>query len=199
MAIREKSNISPRGWLALDKILRELPKSEDFMRAGTLVIDSWTLMSAHLERLIAFHAGKIAFTFTEWGALLKMSQEAITIICDLAKAHNKDIIFTVHERDIEVPGAGTKVIHQPAKEGSTREFIGTMELRVGASVAGQFSKQMGMHFTEVYGLEVRLDVNKKPQWICRVHPDGKRDLRTSYKCEKDEYTPPDFREIWRKK
>lgn len=186
---------APMGWIEFDRMLTNARKDEAAQRAATWMFDSWTIASAHLERIISFHSGKIAFTFTEWGAFLKMNQEAITAIIDECKTLGKDVIFTVHEREVEVPGADTKVIYSPGKDGNkTREYIGSLSLATACSVAGQFGTQIASHFSEVYGLRVEAR-NGKPEWICRVRPDGKRPLRTSYPVEKDEY-PCDLEEIW---
>ncbi len=187
---------APMGWIEFDRMLVGIKKNESAMRAGTWMFDSWTIASAHLARIISFHSGKIAFTISEWGAFLKMNQEAVTIIIDEAKSMGKDVIFTVHEREIEVPGPDTKVIYSPGKEGSlpTKEYIGSLTLATGTSVDGQFGRQLPSHFGEVYGL--RVDIRGgQPTWICRVRPDGKRPLRTSYPVAKDEY-PCDLADIW---
>jgi hypothetical protein len=186
---------APMGWIELDRMLSNIKKNELAQKANTWMFDSWTIASAHLERVVSFHSGKIAFTFTEWGAFLKMNQEAISIIIDEAKSMGKDVIFTVHEREIEVPGPETKVIYSPGKDGNkTREYIGSLTLATAASIAGQFGQQIASHFGEVYALRVEVR-NNVPTWICRVKPDGKRPLRTSYPTDKEEF-PCDFTEIW---
>lgn len=195
LAKRTPDAKAPMGWIEFDRLLTGAKHDENAKRARTWMFDSWTIASAHLERIISFHSGKIAFTFTEWGAFLKMNQEAITCIIDECKSLGKDVIFTVHEREVEVPGPETKVIYSPGKEGNkTREYIGSLSLATAASVAGQFGQQIASHFGEVYALRVDI-VNNKPTWICRVKPDGKRPLRTSYAVDREEF-PCDLAEIW---
>jgi hypothetical protein len=176
----------------------DLDKKPDAQNAGTWVIDSLTRAASHLER----HLVKVSDNKSgnmrpqDWGAFLKILQETVTIIIDFAKANDKDIIFTVHEKSSEIPGPNTKVIRSKVGDMVQREYLGALDLKIAASVAGQFAIEFGSYFEEVYGLSVDINNDGKPSWTCRVHPDGKRDLRTSFNVTKSEF-PCDFREIWK--
>src|SRR5205823_3419041 len=104
-------------------------------------------------------------------------------------ANDKDLIITFHERVSEKPGPQTeKVIVQKASEGRSREYLGTMDVLICASIDGAFGLEFGTFFTDVYAL--RVDVEKGvPKWVCRVHPDGQRDLRCSFNVKDHEFEP----------
>jgi hypothetical protein len=193
-----KPEKQPQGWLKFSQLVDRLTKDETALKAKTWGIDSLTRVTQHLDRLILYSddKGTAAFSPREWGVFLKMLQETICVIIDLAKAHDKNIIFTVHERISEVPGPNVKVIKRVGTGGeSTREYLGALDLKIAASVPGQFGLEFGSYFEEVYGLNVDV-VGSKPKWICRVKPDGKRDLRTSCNVSFDE-CEPDFSLIWK--
>lgn len=191
----EKPVKEPRGWYMFAELADKLEKNEKFLKAGTVVLDSMTRAAAHLDRLITYTDDKGTSTFSQrnWGSFLKMWQETVTILIDTAKAHGKDIIFIVHERVSEIPGPNTKVTYD---DNNNRHFIGTLNMRVAASIPGQFGIEIGSYFEEVYGLGVVFD-GGKPKWVCNVLPDGKRDLRTSHAVTTGEH-PCDFRVIWGK-
>ena len=189
----EKPAKQPLGWYMIADLCDKLEKNEKFIKAGTLCFDSTTRGAAHLDRLITFEdgAGKSTFSQRNWGSFLKMWQETITILIDTCKKFDKDIVFTVHERTFDVPGPNTKVLYEDGE----RKMLGIVDTRVVPSIQGQFGTEMGSYFEEVYGLSVVVDVQRKPRWVCRVTPDGKRDLRTTYAVKQDEF-PPNFKEIW---
>src|SRR4030095_11183219 len=179
----------PSGWNNFAKCVDSLTTDPVAKAAKTWAIDSATHLAMHLDRVILFSdpAGTSNFSPKNWGSFWKMWQETITILRDEARAASKDLIITVHEKPYEVPLAHTRVVYD---DKNIRSFVGMLDLRVAASIGGQFANEMGSYFEEVYGLSVKI-VNGKPEWICRVRPDGKRDLRTSHNVDKDEY-PPDF-------
>ena len=189
----EKPLKQPLGWYMIADYCDKLEKNEKFLRAKTLGFDSTTRAAAHLDRLITFEdgAGKSTFSQRNWGSFLKMWQETITILIDTCKKHGKDIVFTVHERTFDVPGPNTKVLYEEGE----RKMLGIVDTRVVPSIAGQFGTEMGSYFEEVYGLSVVVDSSKNPRWVCRVTPDGKRDLRTTYAVKQNEFAP-NFKEIW---
>jgi hypothetical protein len=196
LASNKKPARPPKGWDTFANYVDKLTSDALALKAGTWAIDSATHLAMHLDRVITYHdpQGTSTFSPRNWGSFLKMWQETITILRDVARSLDKDLMLTVHEKPYEVPGPNTKVIYDGDKN---RNFVGTLDLRVAASISGQFGAEIGSYFEEVYGLGVKI-VNGKPEWVCRVKPDGKRDLRTSHAVTQDEY-PPDFGIIWGKK
>jgi len=192
-----KPKSAPQGWPLFSKMVDELPKRKEAMAAGTWAIDSYTRLQDHLKRQILYLDDRGASNLSprNYGALLSMLEEATSQLIDLAKAYGKDLVVTVHEKVSEVPGPGTKVVHERNKQGEVeREFIGSMDMKITPSIEGQFSLKMLSYFDEAYGLYVDAS-SSRPVWKCRVMPDGRRDLRTSLKVEHTDF-PCDFREIW---
>jgi len=62
---------------------------------------------------------------------------------------------------------------------------------------GHFAYELAAYVQEFYALNVVLDKDRKPKWVCRVMPDGSRDLRTSYDTKGEVEVEPDFRKIWK--
>lgn len=195
-----KPTREPRGWNQFAKFVERLPSDEVSKRAGTWYVGSATLLSYHLVQSILFNDPKanVVFSPREWQYFLYVWQETITILIDTAKANGKDLIIDVHERPGEVPTAGAKVMYSGSGANRTREIIGTLDLKVWASIGGQFGGLIGAFFEEVYGLSVEIDGSHKPKWVCRLDPDGKRDLRCSFAHSTSE-VEPDFRKIWNMK
>lgn len=195
----KKPKSAPQGWSKYSAMVDELPRRKEAMEAGTWGIDSYTRLQDHLKRQILYLDAKGASNLSprNYGALLGMLEESTAQLIDLAKAHGKDLIVTVHERVSEIPGPNTRVINQKNAQGEVeREFIGEMQIRIAPSIEGQFSGKMLSYFDEAYGLHVDM-VDGKPVWRCRVMPDGRRDLRTSIPVNGVADFPPDFREIWK--
>src|SRR6185436_11102616 len=145
-----------------------------------------------LERLVGYHFKKDTWEFQQWGAFFKMLEESVTILIDSAKEFDKDIYFTIHEKEIEVPGKDTKIMHV----GTEKRYVGTLDLGIGCSVAGSFSSRMPMLFTEVYALKTTVNpTTQEVTYKCVVKPDGLRPLRTSYNVTGSEFDC-DFRKIW---
>lgn len=195
----KKPQTAPQGWPKYSRMVDELTKRPESMAAGTWAVDSYTRLQDHLKRQILYLDAKGAANLSprNYGALLGMLEEATSQLIDLAKANGKDLIITVHERVSELPGPNTKVVHVKNERGDIeREFEGTMEMKITPSIEGQFSQKMLSYFDEAYGLSVQM-VNGKPMWVCRVMPDGRRDLRTSLPVDGKEVFPCDFREIGR--
>lgn len=197
MAKGDKPQTAPQGWLKFAEMCDRIDKDEVSLRAGTWVVDSVTQLGPHLKNIILYHSGTGTSTMSprEWGYFLSMWSETITILRDAAIKHNKDLIVTVHERVSDIPNRTTKVVHEKDRAGVVqREFLGSMDMKISPSIDGQFGLLMASYFEEVYGLRVDME-GGKPKWVCRVKPDGLRDLRTSFDVDREEF-PPDFRVIW---
>ena len=197
LAKDQKPAKEPQGWKKIAAMIEGLPKNERAKSAGTILIDSWSAAVDHIVQSILYNASadraNAVMNQRQWGQLIQMNREAITVAIDVCKYMNKDLIVTVHERVSEIPGASTKIIKAV---GGAREFVGQMDVKIAASIPGQFGIEMARYFNEFYGLEVKI-VNGEPKWICRVKPDGKRDLRTSFNVGDKTEFPCDFREIWK--
>lgn len=190
----------PQGWLRLAEAYYQFPKTEEGKRAGTWGLDSATFAGEHFKSFICYHAQKSKFTFDQWSAYLSGWRDTISFMRDLARENGKDLMITVHERFKETPGDRVTGVTQhrvvtATGETMSREFRGQMDPKVVASIDGQFGLEVGASFDEVYALSVEMD-NDKPKWVCRVRPDGLRNLRTSFQVTQDEYEP-DFRQIWK--
>jgi len=194
-----KPTLSPRGWLKFAELVSKLDREEPAKSAGTWFIDSFTRVGEHLKRLITHlsEKGHATLVDREWGTYLGMFEETTTTIIDAARDLGKDVLFSVHERVSEVPGdANVRVIKTKDREGiMRREYLGPMEVKIAASIEGQFGIKIGTYFAEVYGLGVELDKEGNPKWTCRILPDGRRDLRTSYEV-KSAIVEPDLSKIW---
>jgi hypothetical protein len=199
LAIRGNKQVpkTPQGWVRFAAMVDRLEKDEMSKRASTWVVDSATHLVPHLMNLILHYSGATAgMSPREWGYFLRMWSETITALRDAAIAQGKNLIVTVHEQVSDVPLPGTRVLHEKNSEGRVeRVFMGQMGMKIIPSIQGQFGSLMGSYFEEVYALRVDM-VDGHPKWICRVKPDGLRDLRTSFAVAREEFDP-DFRKIWR--
>jgi len=112
--------------------------------------------------------------------------------------HSKNFVMILHERVSEKPGqqTGKVIVSTGGKGEKTREYIGTMDVRIAGSIEGAFGLEFGSYFTDVYGLRVEAERDKAPKWVCRVHPDNQRDLRCSFDTKNVLEFEPDFRKIW---
>lgn len=205
LVTNKKSAKAPQGWTAFARMVDKALENPVTKEAGTWFIDSYTRMGAHLDRHLAYVSDNARGNMRpqDWKAYLMMMQESTTVLIDLARSAGKDIIFSIHERQSEMPGPNTKVIKSKGESGITeREYLGALDLRIQGSVQGQFGTEFGSYFEEVYALRVELDNKGQPRWICRVQPDGKRDLRTTFTHRNNigevitEF-PCDFGKIWR--
>lgn len=183
----------PEGWAKLSEMFQNVKNNKQAMAAGSWSIDSFTLAASHLERLVGYHFKKDTWEFQQWGAFFKMLEETVTILIDAAKEYDKDIYFTIHEKEVPVPGKETKVIFS----GNDKRYVGQLDIGVGCSVAGSFGSRMPMLFTEVYALKTVVNLEtKEVTYKCVVKPDGMRPLRTSYDVGMKTEFEPDFRKIW---
>lgn len=201
--MKGKVEKEPKGWSAFAEYVYEMPKTEEFKRAGTIVVDSLTLLNEHLKASIMYAAERSKFAFDQWNALKIGWMDTLSVLRDVAKEHGKDLILTVHERVGEIPGPrslGVTYKNVPSGDGGNsrqREILGTLDLRIWASLDGQAGSLIGAEMDEYYHLYTEVDDDTlKVSWKCRVHPDGRRNLRTSFILDKDVYAP-NFNEIWK--
>jgi len=192
--------VQPRGWINFGEYFNA-HEDPHWKAANTVVIDSLTLLNEHLKTFIMHGAEKSKFTFDQWSALKIGWMDTISALRDLHREHNKDLILTVHERDKGQPGERTTGVKTEAsfspQSGTTYQQVyqGTQDVKVWASIDGAFGDLIGAQCDEYYYLYVIMD-DDKPVWKCRVHPDGKRSLRTSF-IHSEAVHKPDFKEIWR--
>jgi hypothetical protein len=198
VANNEKPMKPPKGWPMFCNMAEKLETAEEAKKAQTIFIDSGTLLGAHLLRSILWEDPKGTATMSprEWAYYLMMWQEVMTEFLDFCRSNDKDFMITVHQKIGEIPTKDNKVIKTKGEGGViNREYIGAMSLKIVPSIQGQFANEIGMMVEEMYGLDVVMD-GDKPRWVCRVLPDGRRDLRTSYNVKEAEFAP-DFAKIWR--
>src|SRR5229473_1068050 len=198
---KNKPSQEPKGWGALAELIYRLPTDPVSKAAGTWAIDSLTLANEHLKTMIMYHAGKSKYTFDQWSALKVGWMDTFSVLRDLAKENDKDLTVTVHERVKEEPGDRTTGVRMEAVQsgGETvmqKSYVGQQDVKVWASIDGAFGDLIGAQCDEYYWLHVNADNKDKPVWQCRVWPDGRRALRTSFMLDKAEWEP-DFRKIWR--
>lgn len=198
----EAPNLRPKGFDAFSELCYNLPKAEESKRAGTWMIDSLTILNDHYKQLIGFHARKGKFEFDQWNALKMGWTSTISFLRDIARENGKDLIVTVHERVKEEPGdktRGVEVHIGTSPSGNItekKEYKGTQDIKVWVSIDGAYGNLLGAQMDEQYLLFVDASDVDHPKWKCRVWPDGKRDLRTSFIVDKAVHDP-DFRKIWR--
>lgn len=203
LATNEKMQRAPKGWVTFAEYYQRMPEQSEAKAAGTWVIDSGTQLGEHFKTHLMYLAGKNKLTFDQWMAYLTGWRDTLSFIRDVAIEHNKDLIFIVHERDKEVAGdrtTGVKYEFVGSGDNLSKQRVlqGTLDLAVLPSIDGSFSQQIAGYFNEVYWLYVEEDADKEkmPHWRCRVVPDGRRALRTSFKVTKPIHNPS-FKEIWR--
>lgn len=177
----EKPARPPKGWTNIANYIGTLESDPEAKAAGTLLIDSYTQTAQHMRAHIQYLKGKSKFQWDDWSTWKAMWAETTIILIDYALATDKDFIVTIHERVSERPGPQTErvMIKVTEKGERRREYIGTMDVLIAGSIEGAFGIEFGTYFTDVYAL--RVDVEKGvPRWVCRVLPDGQRDLRCSF-------------------
>jgi len=190
----------PSGWVLWAEQFYRLPEIHKATPFGTVLVDSATLLNEHLKSMIMFDAKRSKFTFDQWNALKIGWMDTFSVMRDICIANDWDLIVTVHERFKEEPGdrtTGVRVEMVASGEGTAqqRTYLGTQDVKVWASIDGAFGDLIGAQADEYYWLHVEME-DKKPVWKCRVKPDGRRALRTSFMLTEVEY-PCDFRRIWK--
>ena len=200
----KKSDRPPKGWTKFAAYCDRLDNDLVAKTAGTLVFDSYTVLALHMRTHMQYLSGKTKLIWDSWVSWGQMWKETTSILIDYAKQNDKDLIVTLHERDKELSGDNTKgvIIKRDMSGNPVKDYIGQMDIHVVGSIDGQFGIDFGAMFTDVYSL--RVDVNDRttvPTWMCRVHPDGRRNLRCSAKQQfKDNVLvsefPPNFHTIF---
>lgn len=191
----------PKGWIRFAEYVHSLPNSEDFKRCGTFMVDSATMLNEHLKTHLMYLAKRNKFAFDQWNALKIGWIDSVSVLRDLCIEHGKDLVITVHERFASEPGdqtLGMKVEMVPSGEGTMaqqRTYVGMQDIKILASIDGQFGGLLGAQCDEYYHLYVDGSTKDNPKWRCRVWPDGRRDLRTSFKLSKAVWEP-NFKKIW---
>ncbi len=149
-------------------------------------------MRAHIQHL----RGKGKYVWDDWSVWKTMWTELTTILIDYCLSNDKHLIVSIHERVSEKPGQQTgKVMVRQGEQGKTREYIGSMDVRIAGSIEGAFGLEFGAYFTDVYGLHVEAEKDKIPVWKCRVKPDSQRDLRCSFDVGDTVEFEPDLKKI----
>lgn len=199
-----KSARPPQGWTNFANYCGQLETDEQAKKAKTIVIDSYTQLALHCRSHIQHLRGKGKFVWDDWSTWKQIWTETTTILVDYALANDKHLVVILHERVSEKPGeqTGRVRVTTGAKGEKQREYMGTMDVKIAGSIEGAFGLEFGSYFTDVYGLRVEVDGDKPPRWVCRVHPDGQRDLRCSFAAQKTKEGEvisefePDFKKIW---
>jgi len=194
----EKSARPPKGWTNFANYVGSLESDEQAKKAKTLVIDSYTQLALHMRAHIQYLRGKSKFAWDDWSTWKAMWTEVTTILVDYALSNDKHLVVILHERVSEKPGpqTGKVMVTTGAKGEKSREYLGTMDVRIAGSIEGAFGLEFGSYFTDVYGLRVEAERDKPPRWICRVQPDNQRDLRCSFDVQGKLEFEPDFKKIW---
>lgn len=197
------ANVAPQGWKKFADHYNTLSTNKDAMESGTWVVDSATRLGDHFQTHISFLAKKNKLTFDQWMTYLKGWHATMSVLVDLAMKHDKDLIVTVHEKDRETAGdetTGVKYEYVKSGEGVAKQRVlqGTMDIQIVPTIDGSFAGVMASYFQEVYHLYVKESTSETamPEWKCRVVPDGKRALRTSFPVKQPVFKP-DFKEIWK--
>lgn len=197
-------SISPKGWPAFADLCYDLVKKPEGIAAGTWMLDSATLANEHAKMMLMHSAGRSKFTFDQWTSLKMVWMQTLSFLRDIARENDKDLIITVHERTKEEAGdrvTGIKLEPMAQPDGGTalqKTYVGQMDVEVWASIDGAFGQLLGAQCDEYYHLYVDATNKDKPEWRCRVWPDGRRSLRTSFMVDKAVHNP-NFAEIWRNK
>lgn len=197
----DRPPVMPQGWTKFGEYFNA-HEDPAWKACGACVIDSATILNEHLKTHIMYLANRSKFTFDQWAALKSGWMDTLSALRDLHREHGKHLIVTVHERDKGQPGdksTGIKTeIVRSTESVSTQNVVqGIQDIKVWASIDGAFGDLIGAQMDEYYHLYINLvdgDVDK-PQWLCRVKPDGKRSLRTSFNVDKSVFRPR-FKDIW---
>lgn len=200
----KRPDVEPQGWRKFADYVHSMFEKRDSeaSKAGTIGVDSLTLGSEHLKTQIMYLANKGKFQFDQWNALKVGWMDTWSTLRDLCRTYDKDLIMTVHERHKLEPGektTGGTVEKTVTLEGEVRQgvvYTGSQDLAMLASLDGQAGSLIGAQCDEYYHLYVDVADLEKPVWKCRVWPDGKRNLRTSFSVTKAVHEP-DFRKIWK--
>lgn len=193
--------VRPKGFSLWGEQFYRLPDICKVTPFGTVLIDSLTLLNEHLKAMIMYDAGRSKFTFDQWNALKIGWMDTFSFMRDMCREQGWDLITTVHERFKEEPGdrttgASMEVVTSGDDKSYQKVYKGTQDVKVWASIDGAFGDLIGAHCDEYYHLYVDTEDKNKPKWRCRIHPDGRRSLRTSFK-HNEAVHDPDFKQIWK--
>lgn len=195
---QRKQSIEPKGLTAFANYIAGIKSNAEAQAAGTWVLDSTTQLCEHVKSHIMYLVGRSKHTWDQWNAYLIFWRDTMSVLRDLSKECNKDLIITVHERVAgEVGDRTTGIRMETTTEGVQRTMVGTMDVKIIASIEGQFGTQMASYADEVYHTFVDDNDKDRPRWRVRVWPDGKRILRTSFAHIREAVQEPDFRKIWK--
>ena len=224
---KQKPYQAPLGWSKICKYTDGWEKDPLVQNAGTILWDSYTITAIHMKSHMQYISGKSKLIWDAWSAWDQMWQETTNILIDYVnstatdgctikregefkgfcehKNPPKDLIISIHERVSEKPGDKTKsvTVRRDDKGQQQKDYIGQMDVKIAGSVDGAFGLKFGAWFTDVYALRVDINNDGQPKWVCRVHPDGRRDLRCSAKQQfnvKKELISefePDYHKIFR--
>jgi len=191
----------PQGLIRFSDMIYDIEKDADAMKAGSWFLDSATFLGEHAKTNLMYLAARNKYTFDQWNGYLIFWRDTMSVLSDVAKHHEKDLFVSVHEKTSERPGDRiTGVKYEMIKSGDEmirqRQFIGTMDPAVLPSIDGQFASHMGAFFEEVYHLYTVVE-DDRVSYKCRVKPDGKRALRTSFDVGDKVVFDADARKIWR--
>jgi len=197
---RQGPGIRPKGIDTFSEYVYSMAKDPIAQAAGTWLFDSATALNEHAKAHISFIAKRDKFAFDQWSALKTWWMDTFEFTRDFAREYNKDLAWTVHERVKENPGervTGARVEYVDSGEGKSRvvTYLGQQDVDVWASIDGAFGGLIGSKADEYYHLYVEVN-GEKVEWKCRVQPDGRRALRTSFNVTQAVF-PPDFRVIWK--
>jgi hypothetical protein len=203
----------PAGWSNFANYVGQMETDVIAQNAKTIVLDSATQLQPHLRAHIQFQNKKSKYVFDDWAIWQQMWMETISAIIDYCltcqkckKIHqlgteydhendDKDFIMILHERVSEKPTSSTRKVTITLNKGvRQRSYVGDLDVLIAGSIDGAFGLNFGTFFTDVYALRVAL-VGDTPKWICRVLPDGQRDLRCSFDVKGQAEWVPDFRQI----
>jgi len=200
MIAKKRPPTQPQGWVQFGEYFNA-HDDPNWIAAGTVVVDSLTLLNEHLKTFISYAADKPKFQFDQWNALKSTWMDTMSTLRDLHREQDKDLIVTVHERSKTEPGERVHGAMTERAVGGSGEvsyqtiYQGQMDVEVWASIDGAFGNLIGAQMDEYYRLYVEME-GDTPIWKCRVQPDGKRNLRTSFNVNKPVFNP-DFKEIWK--
>ena len=199
---KQGPTVRPKGFVTWAEQVYKLPEIAKQTPFGTVLIDSLTILNEHIKSMIMYDAKRSKFTFDQWSALKIGWMDTFSFLRDLCRENGWDLIVTVHERVKEEPGdrtTGIKIESGMTAAGEITQVKipqGTQDVKVWASIDGAFGDLIGAQCDEYYHLYVEMNNNKEPKWRCRIHPDGRRSLRTSFKHTESVFDC-DFRRIWK--
>lgn len=151
----------PKGYLEFCDIISRFEKllaDKGEPPADVLVIDSFTRILEHLERLISHLQKKDKFTFDEWGILLSNLEEVFSTLSSLQDLF-KHVIIIAHE--------------QTEIDEDTHRITAILP-----AIKGSMRNKVAAYFEEVYHT-ITVVKKDKVTFMVETHPINKCDARTS--------------------